>query len=77
MSYAFSNSDIMLPFRNLLKPLTEFVRTQELKNCFEKSKEQLIAAIEIGVKIYNPKKTTALYTDWSKTGIGFVLLQKE
>ena len=31
-AYAFSNSDIMLPFRELLKPLTEFVWTQELQN---------------------------------------------
>ena len=33
--------------------------------------------MENGVKIYDPEKATALCTDWSKTGIGFVLLQKE
>ena len=74
-AYAFSNSDIMLPFRELLKPSTEFLWTQELQNSFDTSKEQLIEAIETGVKIYDPTKTTSLCTDWSKTGVGFVLWQ--
>ena len=34
-------------------------------------------AVEDGVRIYDPSKTTSLCTDWSKTGIGFLLLQKE
>ena len=75
VAYAFSNSDIMLPFRNLLKPSVEFVWTQELQDSFEKSKEKIIRAVENGVRIYDPAKTTALCTDWSKTGIGFMLLQ--
>ena len=77
VAYAFSDSEIMLPFRNLLKPSTEFVWTQELQDSFDASKTQIIQAVEAGVRIYDPKKTTALCTDWSKTGIGFVLLQKD
>ena len=77
VAYAFSNSDLMNPFRLLLKPSTEFAWSQELQDSFEKSKEEIVKAVENGVKIYDPEKATALCTDWSKTGIGFVLLQKE
>ena len=77
VAYAFSDTDVMLPFRNLLKPSTEFVWTQELQNSFERSKDVIVKAVEDGVRIYDPAKTTALCTDWSKTGIGFLLLQKE
>ena len=77
VAYAFSNAEVMLPFRNLLKPSTEFLWTQELQNSFDKSKDEIVKAVENGVKIYDPSKTTALCTDWSKTGIGFMLLQKE
>ena len=77
VAYAFSDSEIMLPFRSLLKPTTPLVWTQDLQNSFDQSKRQIVKAVEEGVKIYDPRKSTALCTDWSKTGIGFVLLQKE
>ena len=77
VAYAFSNTEVMLPFRNLLKPSTDFLWTQELQDSFDKSKSEIVKAVENGVKIYDPSKTTALCTDWSKTGIGFMLLQKE
>ena len=77
VAYAFSNTDLMLPFRNLLKPSVDFLWTQDLQNSFERSKEVIVKAVENGVRIYDPTKTTALCTDWSKTGIGFLLLQKE
>ena len=76
VAYAFSNADMMLPFRNLLKPSTDFLWTQELQDSFEISKEEIVKAVKNGVKIYDPSKTTALCTDWSKTGLGFMLLQK-
>ena len=77
VAYAFSHSEILLPFRDLLKPSTEFIWNQDLQNSFEQSKTQIIQAVEDGVRIYDPRKDTALCTDWSKTGIGFVLMQKE
>ena len=76
VSYAFSESEIMLPFRNLLKPSTDFIWTQELQNAFEKSKEEITKAVEKGVKTFDMSKVTCLATDWSKQGIGFCLLQK-
>ena len=76
VAYAFSSSDIMLPFRNLLKPTTPFVWTQELQDSFDKSKEEIVKAVENGVRIYNPLKTTALCTDWSKDGWGLCYFRR-
>ena len=70
VNFAFSKSDIMLPFRDLLKPSTELKWTQELQEAFERSKEEIIKAVKEGVKI------TCLTTDWFKQGLGFCLLQK-
>ena len=66
----------MLPFRHLLKPDTSFVMTPQLTFAFEKSKRKIVKEIEHGVKIFDMEKHTCLATDWSKTGIGFWLLQK-
>ena len=33
-------------------------------------------AIKHGVEIFNKNRTTCLYTDWSKSGIGYYLNQK-
>jgi hypothetical protein len=40
----------MLPFRNLLKPSTEFLWTPDLQEAFEKSKEEILRAVEKGVR---------------------------
>ena len=37
VSYAFSMTEVMRPFRDLLKPTTEFSWTEELQKAFEKS----------------------------------------
>jgi len=50
--------------------------TEELNELFEESKRVIADQIEKGVTIFDPAKTTCLATDWSKTGIGFWLLQK-
>ena len=76
VSYAFSMTDKMEPFRSLLKPKTTFTWTDELDSLFEESKLKIIQEIEEGVKIFDKSKPTCLATDWSKEGIGFWLLQK-
>ena len=74
VNVALSQSDTMLPFRNLLKPSSDFLWTQDLQ---ERSKEWIIEAVEHGVSTFDMGKVTCLATDWSKQGIGFTLLQKE
>ena len=76
VSYAFSMTAKMLPFRQLLKPSTPFVWTPALQSAFDESKAVITSEIEDGVRIFDPSKPTCLATDWSKNGIGFWLLQK-
>ena len=75
-SYAFSKTGPMEPFRPLLKPSAVFEWTGELQKAFDESKEEMIKKVEHGIKTFDMKKPTCLQTDWSKTGIGFLLLQK-
>jgi hypothetical protein len=76
VSFTFSMAEKMLPFRQLLKPGTPFKQDDNLNSLFEESKTVIINEIEKGVLIFNPRRPTCLATDWSKTGIGFWLLQK-
>ena len=75
-SYAFSKTGPMEPFRPLLKPSAVFEWPEKLQKAFEESKEEIIQKVEQGIKTFDMKKPTCLQTDWSKTGIGFLLLQK-
>ena len=76
VSYAFSIADKMQPFRDLLKQGTPFRWDPHLNNLFEESKAVIVKEIEEGVRIFDKTKPTCLTTDWSKSGIGFWLLQK-
>ena len=77
VNYAFSNSDVMLPFRHLLKPGETFTWTGEIEEAFIKAKETILESVREGVKTFNPELKTCVATDWSKKGIGFILLQKK
>ena len=66
----------MEPFKKFLSPKTKFEWNSELDSLFANSKELIVEAIKEGVRIFDPTRRTALMSDWSKTGIGFWLLQK-
>lgn len=76
VSYAFSMTDRMQAFRQLLKPGTPFNWHDTLERLFQESKAVIISEIEHGVQIFDKNKPTCLATDWSKNGIGFWLFQK-
>ena len=76
VSYAFSMTDKMAPYRELLKPSTPFCWDAQLENLFAETKEAIVNEITHGVRIFDTSKPTCLATDWSKTGIGFWLFQK-
>ena len=67
----------MDPFRELLSSKKEFVWTQELQNAFKIAKKAIVQNIKDGVKTYVPGLVTALISDWSKVGIGYMLTQKK
>ena len=76
VAYAFAAAETMQPFRELLKSKAKFYWNDELESVFQKSKSVIISKIEKGVRIFDKTKPTCLTTDWSKTGIGYWLLQK-
>ncbi len=76
VSYAFSMTDEMLPFRDLLKPGTKWYWDDTLDNLFLQSKDRIVKIVENGVRSFETGRATYLATDWSKHGLGFFLLQK-
>ena len=64
VDYCFSKTMLMAPFRHLLKPSTKFEWTEELGECFEKSKKKIIGLIEDGVRSFDPQLVTCLSADW-------------
>ena len=76
VSYAFSMTQQMEPFRRYLKPGTVFEWNEDMEYIFNESKKVIIDEIKKGVRIFDKLKPTCLATDWSKSGIGFWLFQK-
>ena len=75
-SWAYSISDIMLPFRELVKQNAKFTWDSTLQKLFEDSKTKLIDVISEGIRTYDTSRPTCIQCDWSKEGIGYLLLQK-
>ena len=78
VAYAFAQSKVMAPFRDLLKTKTgwKFYWDDTLDQLFQRSKDAVVRCVEDGVRSFEPHRPTCLSTDWSKTGIGFLLQQK-
>ena len=77
VSFAFSQAEVMAPFRELLQTKNrKFYWDETLEQLFQESKKKIIEKIENGVKTFEIDRTTGLATDYSKTGISFFLFQK-
>ena len=78
VAYAFAQAKVMEPFRELLASKTQrlFFWDETMDTIFQKSKEEIIWLIQKGVQSFEKDRPTCLATDWSKTGIGFILTQK-
>ena len=74
--YAFVKSTLMDPFRPLLKKNSEFAWSQDLQKAFDKAKLDIVALIKEGLKSFTLGAWTCVVTDWSQTGLGYVLWQK-
>ena len=61
----------MLPFIDLLKPVTPFHWDDSLEQLFEEPKTAITTEIANGVKVFDKIKPTCLATDWSRDSIGF------
>ena len=76
VSFAFSKTEVMAPFRHLLSPKTPFKWGTELDEAFEKGKSEIIKEVVGGIQSFDLNRGTCLQVDWSKEGIGFLLLQQ-
>ena len=76
VAYAFSKTDTMAPFRDLLKRNSRFYWDDHLEELFLKSREVIVDKVKEGVKAFQVGRKTMLTPDWSETGIGFLLQQK-
>ena len=68
--------NMLEPFRRFLSPKVKFEWNQELDAIFEETKLKIVEAIKDGVQIFDITKRTCLRTDWSKSGLGYLLAQK-
>ena len=76
LAWAYSLSDIMLPFRELLKKNSKFAWNSTLQQLFNDSKQTIISKVKEGIQAFETNRRTCLQTDWSKEGIGYLLLQQ-
>ena len=77
VSYAFSQTEAMAPFRELLRTKDhKFYWDAKLDKQFEESKRNIVGEIKEGVKMFEMNRLTCLSTDYSKSGIGYFLFQK-
>ena len=76
VAYAFGSANVMKPFRKLLKGGEKFHWDEELEKIFQQSKSVIIRQIQNGVRIFEKSRATCLVTDWSRTGVGYWLIQK-
>ena len=77
VTWAYSLSDIMKPFRNLIKPNNKFNWNAEFDKIFRDSKSILISMVKHGIHSFDTSRhTCCIQSDWSKDGIGYVVLQQ-
>ena len=76
MAWAYATSSIMQPFRDLVKPSMKFAWNDTLDKLFHETNEHLVKICTNGIKTFDVKRRTCLQTDWSKSGIGYLLLQQ-
>ena len=76
VAFRFSKSQLMEPFRPLLKPKAKYIWSPELQRSFEAAKSEIVKLVKLGVRTFQLGLWTCVVTDWSKTGIGFILWQK-
>ena len=76
VAWAYSLGPIMQPFRDLIKSKSPFVWNEMLQAAMDHSKQVIIDLVQEGVSTFDMNRITCLAPDWSKEGMGFLLLQK-
>ena len=76
VAWAYSLGPVMLPFRDLIKRDSHFVWDRGLEAAFRHSKQVIVDQVRNGIATFEKNRITCLAPDWSKEGMGFLLLQK-
>ena len=76
VAFSFSKTRLMEPCRKLLAKNSEYLWTDKLQTSLELAKTEIVKPVAKGVTSYKLDSWTCLVTDWSKTGIGYVMWQK-
>ena len=76
VAFAFSKTTLMEPFQGLLKSKETFAWTEGLEVAFNTAKAQIVQLVKKGITVFVAGRWLCLVTDWSKTGIGYVLWQR-
>ena len=64
------------PFQELVKHNSSFTWDNTLNQLFINSKDIIIRKVQEFIHTFDPQRHTSLQADWSKEGIGYLLLQK-
>ena len=76
VAWAYSVSPVMQPFRDLIKPHQKFYWDEHLDKLFVESKAAIVDLVKLGVESFDISRRICAQPDWSKEGIGYLLLQK-
>ena len=76
IAWAYAISLVMQLFRDFVKNHSQFYWDTNLDKIFQNSKSILINQVTEGIQTFDVNKPTFVQTDWSKCGLGYLLLQK-
>ena len=76
VSVFYASQPKLVPFRDLLKKNAKWYWDEQLEHLFQETKERIASEIERGIELFDPIRPTALLTDWCRSGMGYVLMQK-
>jgi hypothetical protein len=76
VAFSFSKNTLMDPFRNLLKKNSVYKWDDSMQEAFETAKVEIVRLVAEGVTSFQIDSHICIVTDWSRTGIGFVMWQK-
>ena len=76
VSNYYATQPHLAPFRELIKKNAKWYWDDVLQQLFDQSRIYISKKIQEGITRYDITKWTAVMTDWSRQGLGFVMCQK-
>ena len=76
VSFAFSKSELMVPFRPLMKKGAEYIWIPELQGAFDLVGREIVELVKSEVRSFQLGAWTCVVMDWICLGIGLVPWQK-